>query len=288
VYLLLILNNWRGIRFNDLANYIYERQNEDGGYTFARGAESSAQDTYYAVEILKMLNAPLKNVDKTILFLRSLQHSDGGFDSIKVGYYAIMGLDRLGAQPTRTLSGFIHFIKVFISIEKPVEEVYVETVSEIENLCFSIELLKKLNKLNLLKSNYAEQILKLQNSDGSFGSIKHSKIASTYYALKILKILNYDIATLNTLNWIRRCEVPNGGFIAAPGLSPLYITIEDIYYGIKSLELLNSRCRYPRETLELIKRFQNPNGGFRRSIFLGISNFESTYQALSSIEAIQK
>ncbi|MEM2933561.1 MAG: prenyltransferase/squalene oxidase repeat-containing protein [Methanocellales archaeon] len=278
--------NWRNaIRADDVVRYIYERQNIDGGYTFARGAMSSAQDTYYAVEILKMLNAPLENVDKTILFLQSLQHQDGGFDSIKVAYYAIATLSRLGAKPLKPLDSFIYKVV----IQKPGnKEVYIEVVSEIENLCLSIELL---NKLNLLSTSTctAQEIFKLQNSDGSFGSRKYSRIASTYYALRILKILNYDVATLHkSLNWIKRCEIPDGGFAAAPELSSPYKVLEDIYYGVKSLELLNSNCSYPLKTLELIKQFQNGNGGFRRSIFLGISDFESTYQALSSIEAIQK
>jgi hypothetical protein len=50
--------------------------------------------------------------------------------------------------------------------------------------------------------------------------------------------------------------------------------------------MLNEEVYYPKETLMFIAKFQNPNGGFRRSIFLGISEFESTYQALSSIEAL--
>jgi hypothetical protein len=64
--------------------------------------------------------------------------------------------------------------------------------------------------------------------------------------------------------------------------------MENIYFGVKSLEVLDEACRHPQETLELIAKFQNPNGGFRRSIFLGISDFESTYQAISTMETILK
>jgi hypothetical protein len=105
--------------------------------------------------------------------------------------------------------------------------------------------------------------------------------------LKTLKILDYDVRIpRNVSYWIRRCEVPSGGFIAEPGLSSTYMVMEDIYYGVKALEVLNEKCRYPKETLEVIVKFQNPNGGFRRSIFLGISDFESTYQAVSTIKTI--
>ena len=31
--------------------------------------------------------------------------------------------------------------------------------------------------------------------------------------------------------------------------------------GVMALKVLNESCRYPKETLELIAGFQNPNGG---------------------------
>jgi hypothetical protein len=86
------------------------------------------------------------------------------------------------------------------------------------------------------------------------------------------------------LVWVRKCEVPTGGFVSSPELFSTYM--EDTYYGVKALEVLEERPTYSEETLKFISKFQNPNGGFRRSIFLGISDFESTYQALSSIKSI--
>lgn len=70
----------------------------------------------------------------------------------------------------------------------------------------------------------------------------------------------------------------------APEAAPTYL--EDTYFGIKSLEILNEKVKHPLETLKFVAKFQNPNGGFRRSVFLGISDFESTYQAFSSIEVL--
>lgn len=50
-------------------DYIFKRQNSDGGYTFSRGTESSAQDTFYAINVLNMLDVKPKNVKKTVAFL---------------------------------------------------------------------------------------------------------------------------------------------------------------------------------------------------------------------------
>jgi len=217
--------------------------------------------------------------------LQSLQHSDGGFDSVKVAYYVVESLSHLGAKPLRTLDKFVESLRPLIeNLGK--SDVYVEAISEIEALYFAVEMLKSNGSLQDA-IELQKQIFKMQNTDGSFGSKKFSRIASTFYALKTLKLLDYDLKKLrDTLKWIRRCELPSGGFTAEPELSSKYMVIEDVYFGVKTLEVLNERCLYPKETLKLIAKFQNPNGGFRRSIFLGISDFESTYQAVSIFKTL--
>jgi len=37
--------------------YVVSRQNDDGGYAFAQGLESNAQDTYYGLAILSLLGS---------------------------------------------------------------------------------------------------------------------------------------------------------------------------------------------------------------------------------------
>lgn len=282
-----ILKQKATIRVNDIVHYILTRQNEDGGYTFCQGTESSAQDTYYAIETLRMLDAKPKNVDKTILFLQSLQCQDGDFDSVKAAYYVIRTLSYLGAKPAKPIDKFARSFKTLIEKAENTE-VYVDVTSEVENIFFATEILNMLN-FPVDHDRLIKQILGLQNQHGSFGRAGYSKLASTYYSLKTLSLLNYDARKLEkTLRWVRQCEAPSGGFLAAPELSPTYIVIEDIHFGVKSLEALGETCRYPKETLDLIAKLQNSNGGFRRSVFLGISDFESTYQALSAMETILK
>lgn len=266
--------------------YIQQRQNVDCGYTFCQGAESNAQDTYYGIEVLDMLGVSPRNVDRTVKFMQNLQRSDGGF-SVQVAYYVTSVLSRFGAKLKKPINRFIESLPSLVEKFKG-RDVYIEATSELETLRYVVELLKKYGSLrNTVQLQ--ELVLNLQNRDGSFGSGRFSKIASTFYALKILKLLDYNIKGLHgVLQWIRRCEIPAGGFTAEPEMSPEHPRMEDIYYGVKSLELLDEKCRYPRENLRLIARFQNSNGGFRRSIFLGISDFESTYQAVSIVKAIMQ
>lgn len=275
----------RSIDLEAVADYIFERQNRDGGYTFCRGTESSAQDTFYAIEIMNLIGVEPRNVEKTVSFLHSLQRSDGKFDSIKIAYYALKTLRRLGSRLEVPEDYLLGSLETYLERIKEAR-VYAEVSSEIETLCFIVEMLN-LYDTAFDSDRVADEVLRLRNADGSFGKAGYSKLASTYYSLKTLSMLKAELKDFrDTLNWLRECEVPSGGFVGSPSLSPTYLVMEDIYFGLNALHLLGEKCKYPRETLNLIKKFQNPNGGFRRSIFLGISDFESTYQALFSMNII--
>jgi len=273
----------RWILTEPIADYVVERQNADGGYTFAQWSESSAQDTYYALQILKMLGVQPAHTDRTIAFLRKLQHPDGGFDSIKVAYYVTTSLIELGATPERGFEKTI--LLAHSSLERLGSfEVNIEASSEIETTYLSLENLRLLGK-PVETEPLAGLILRLRNLDGSFGRGGYSRMASVYYALASLKLLGYDMSSLDgTLKWIRACENPAGGFARSPNEFDAYLILEEIYYGLRALEALNAASQFPSQNLSLIRKFQNRNCGFRRSIFLGISTFEDTFYALSSLD----
>jgi len=53
-----------------IGNYVVNRQNEDRGYTFCRGAESNAQDACYGLAILNLLKTKFPNVLKNHQLLK--------------------------------------------------------------------------------------------------------------------------------------------------------------------------------------------------------------------------
>jgi len=111
-----------------------------------------------------------------------------------------------------------------------------------------------------------------------------SEVEDIYCAVKVLSSLKKQFNRGRISEQIFKLRNIDGSF-GRIGYSRLAST----YYSLSTLSLLgvlNESCRYPEETLEVIAKFQNPNGGFRRSILLGISDFESTYQAVSSIKTI--
>jgi hypothetical protein len=275
----------RRIRIDKLLRYIQERQNEDGGYSFARGAESSAADTYYGIQALKVLGAEPKNVAKTIDFMTRLQHEDGSFDSINVAYYVVRTLDELGAKPHRAFKGFV------VSLQAThggfgVLEADIESPSELEATYHSLALLRPVEH-NLSFAKTKDVILTRKKPDGSFRGSGYSRLGATYHALASLSLLGFDMTTLRgTEEWVWSCEIPSGGFRTGPESHDPYFIMDDIYFGAKCPDVLRKNCRFPSQTLDLVARFQNENGGFRRSIFLGISTFESTYHAISACSII--
>lgn len=54
------------------------------------------------------------------------------------------------------------------------------------------------------------------------------------------------------------------------------MTYQALFSLIRGLKMAKDKPRY-------IKALQNPNGGFRRSLELGMSNFQNTYRALKSL-----
>ena len=156
-----------------------------------------------------------------------------------------------------------------------------ESPSELEVTYLSLELLR-LVEHNLSFEKTKDLIMTCQNYNDSFGKYGYSRLGATYHALASLSLLGFDVRTLGrTEEWVRSCEIPGGGFrISPPEWFDPYFIMDDIYFGVKCLDVLGKTCRFLSQTLDLIAKFQNENGGFRRSIFLGISTFESTYQAI--------
>lgn len=64
-------------------SWLLEQQNEDGGFGWATGIESDADDTAAAIEVLRALGEPSSSasIQKALSYLRSCQGSDGGFNA---------------------------------------------------------------------------------------------------------------------------------------------------------------------------------------------------------------
>jgi len=261
-------------------DYVVNRQNEDGGYTFCQGIESNAQDTYYGLAILDSLGVSFPKVEKTVEWLQSFVP-----DSLYSHYYVAKALKLCGKEPEKKLLREFIFSLPVVNGEFGTVDVYPEVASEFLPIFMAVELACSA-VVEVNRKRIVGWLLGFKNGDGGFGAHGHSNLNSTYHAVASLFSLGYPLESLrDTLGYVRACEKSYGGFTVVPiGATPY---MEHIYYGTSALNLLGERLRYPKQTAEFVLKCQNSNGGFARSD-LGISTFEDTFYAVSILQKISE
>jgi len=266
-------------RVKRIADYVVNRQNLDGGYTFCQGTESNAQDTYYGLAILDLLKVPFPNVERTIKWLYDFVP-----DSHYSHYYVAKALEICGEKPHRSLKDFLLSLQISRG-EFGAVDVYVEVASEFQFISMITELVSMID-VEINHEKATSWLLSYQNRDGGFGAHEYSNLNSTYHAVSSLFNLGYSVRSLKeTIEYVRSCEKPSGGFTVVSRSSFPYM--EHTYYGVSTLELLGEHAKYPEKTVELVLKCQNSNGGFARSD-LGISTFENTFYAVSTLRMIRR
>lgn len=259
-----------------ITDYVINRQNEDGGYTFCQGAESNSQDTYYGLAILNLLRQGFPNAEKTVEFLKASR-----MDSIYSTYYVAKASRLLGDKNNdrfeERLNSILDAKHYFGSTD-----VFSEVSSEFTTTFLALELANDF-KINV-ETEVADWLLRFRNRDGGFGSQGQSNINSTYYAIASLSLLKQNLKNLQeTLTFVRACEKPYGGFTVVPMNFTPYM--EHMYYGLMTLALFDEESRYPSQIIDFVLKCQNKNGGFARSD-VGISTFENTFQAVSVLQRL--
>lgn len=255
-------------------------QNSDGGYTFCTGAESNAQDTYYGLQVLNLLNYPFPNLEKTVEWLLSLE-----LYNVYTHYYVGKSLELCGVQIDD------RFKKYFTSIVNSKEyfgnatNVFAKPSTELESLFMVLEFAKKL-KLKFNSEDVERWLLGFKNKDGGFGEKGHSNIISTYYAVASLQLLKNNLENLtDAIDFVRKCETPQGGFTIVPNALKTYI--EFTYFGVMTLDILGEKCRFPKQTIDFVIKCQRANGGFARTS-IGISTLENTFQAVNILRKLDQ
>jgi hypothetical protein len=257
--------------------YVVSRQNDDGGYAFAQGLDSNAQDTYYGLAVLNILGSSFPHMDRTIKWLQD-------FDLGNVySYYYIGKALKLCNKPIG--SQFRDYVETAVSSGRYFGnvDVYVEVSSEFEPTLMFLELASFL-KISPNDEEARRWLLRYRNKDGGFGTCGHSNINSTHHAIASLSLLKVNRKDFNdTVGFVRECEKPHGGFTVVSLSGTPYM--EHTYYGLMTLDLLGESCRFPSQTMDFVLKCQRGNGGFARSD-LGISTFENTFQAVNVLREL--
>lgn len=299
-----------------IANYILGKRGRDGGYLHYQYLgifDSCVEDTYYAVKSLRLLSVHIPNPEKTAFFLKSVQKRDGGYSSLSTAYYAIKGLYEFDDLPENP-RGAINYLKSklekalsreeFQSLKNSTKSVkkarpkiedgilkswdltdklyVIEISSKLSDLFMIVEALNTLNYEVEDKDRLIEAIFSHKMWDGGFGD-HYSSIDETFYALATLQMLGQNVVELaDTAAWISECEDPLGGFKVRPSITRAYL-VPHLYYGLRSMEILNLEPNYEQRHIEFLKKCMNNNGGFRNSVHIGLSSLEATFYALSAL-----
>lgn len=275
------------MRKDKLIEFVYLRECREGGFTFCPPLHPSVQETFYAVHILKTLRRKPQNPEKTAEYLRG----EIKRRSIFTVYHACKALQLLDEKPEiRELKDFLlskleenmqnSFENEVLYKSEGITDVYnFEVPSQVENICYIVELLNEIGG-EFDKSKVVNFILNFKRREGIIN------LGTAYFILKTLKLCSYELNLPNITKYLRARELPQGGFVSFYNAYPPYI--EDIFFWLKSAELLKISPRYKNETLQLINKLQNEDGGFRRSIYGGISTLEYSYCAVASIEILSK
>ncbi|KUH34690.1 hypothetical protein APY94_00455 [Thermococcus celericrescens] len=273
----------RFINADSLIRYIEERRHGDGGYCFVSVLnDTNVNDTYYAVKIYNLLGLEIPEKETTIEFLERAIQPQTAVVAIAM---ALEGLAILGAEDVAMEHLDIVFTKYSPSEGKFAvglggsEEF--GTATPLEATYWVVKAFKAIGYEFSADEKDAIRafVMKFRNGDG-YG-VKGPTTTMTYQALRTLHTLGYRPPRSQHF---RNCEICGewGGFTEVPYSLPPYL--EPTFYAARGLELQRETPTCPRRHVLFIRELQNPNGGFRRSIELGISNFQNTYRALAVVD----
>jgi hypothetical protein len=306
----MLTRSLAGVDLEAVVRYVLSKQGSDGGYLsfqYMDMFESSAEDTYYAISVLKLLKVEPPRIKDTVEFLRRLQHRDGSYSSVEVAYYSITALYLLGASP-RDTNGASEYLKNALAsstcwenflpsfeteqlinesgVLKSKDATYALTSADLTPVPVRASMVVlALNRLGSMSGEVEEKaypILKNALNGGSLGAPDSLEVA--YWTLEALSTLNYTIDTDDLVRWIRACENEDGGFSSTPSSRTAFV--DNLYFGLRSLEILGTKPRYPARHVEYVVSLQNANGGFRRSRELGASSLSYTYYAIQSMSLL--
>jgi hypothetical protein len=237
-----------------IIQYLKERQNEEGGFSFAIDLYPDIEDTYYAARILRLLD---EDVDRNNIgnYLKNISWGEVAFPrAVHMLLYLHLSLgielprqlinlstkewDRFGILDAQYFSDEIH--KLLHQRMKPLASPSLFQFHQPENL----QSLRK--KVSVLinhdicfdKQEIVRWVQLCQNGDGGFGFYPGttSYMENTYCALAIVSKLDSTPMKIDLCqNYIISCQTANGGFGRAPTSFPF---IESTFHAVVGLLLL--------------------------------------------------
>ncbi len=255
-------------RLEKLKRFVLERQNEDVGFCFTKPLESTLPETFYAVSILKSLKCEIPRKNKLIGFLMKNLRKE-----TYVVYYVFETLKVLGLNPPREYYGWI--MEKLEGLTK-LKGGYAKLESGGTTFTYTFSTPNVLKDVFVLTQSLRAIGFDVPEFVKSFAlRFRRSSLENTFYTVGI----SGECGDVVDFVMKHRC---NGGFSKKPNSYPPYL--EDTYYALKTLKMCGKVV--DGETERFIWSLQNEDGGFRRSIYLGVSTLEFSYYAVECLKCL--
>ncbi len=146
--------------------------------------------------------------------------------------------------------------------------------------------------IDRIESEFIEYFHVRQRSSGSFNNTPaddggDGHVMNTWWSIQALEALNEENDNPNgTIEWIRRCQRPGGGFTYQP--EPSFAGIEDVTYtwaAVRALKHLSADPAQRQACVNSLRSLWNPDGGFSARPSWP-SNPVATYRALDALKAL--
>lgn len=275
----------RYVNVKGILDYVEERRHNDGGYCFVSVLDdTNVNDTYYAVKIHDLLGLEVPDGEKTVEFFERAIQPQTAVVAIAM---ALEGLALLGAKDVA-----MEHVDIVFTKYNPLEGKFAVglggseefgTATPLEATYWVVKAFKAIGHRFSDEEKEAIRKFVMRFRNGNGYGVKQPTTTMTYQALYTLHTLGYRPPRSPHF---RNCELCGdwGGFTEVPYSLPPYL--EPTFYATRGLELQGETPTCPRRHVWFIRQLQNPNGGFRRSLELGISNFQNTYRALAVVDSM--
>jgi len=244
----------RSLDPSKIIQYLKERENEGGGFSFAIDLYPDVEDTYYATRILRLLDVDVDQ-NKAGNYLKNISWSEVALPrAVYMLLYLHLSMaielpSMLINLTNRDWSGYGSLDAQYFSDEiqkllnQPTKLLAAKSLFEFHRL----ENLQSLRKKVSILSNHdidfdKQEIIRwvrlCQNGDGGFGfyPVTTSYMENTYCALEILSKLDSTPLKIDLCqNYIISCQTASGGFSRAPASFPF---IESTFHAVLGLLLL--------------------------------------------------